>query len=82
MWETKNLIVPQFNYVGYLEKTILAPLTASLFMGLLGPSGFSARMPSVLCALLEILITFIFTRRFFSQQTAGRASLILLTSLG
>ncbi|MDP3920883.1 MAG: glycosyltransferase family 39 protein [Candidatus Omnitrophota bacterium] len=82
MFESRNFIVPHFNYVEYLEKPILAPYAASLFVGLLGEADLVLRLPSILSALLGILVTYIFTRRLFSDTTARLASLLLLTSIG
>lgn len=82
MWESKDFIVPHFNYFDYLEKPVLAPLLTSLAYGLFGINAFSARLVPVLASLLGILMTFLFTQRLFDRRTAGYAALVLATTIG
>lgn len=82
MWESKNFIIPTFNYTEYLEKPILGPWAAAFSFALFGVSHMTARFPSVFSAILGILFTVLFTRRLFDDRTAKIAGLVLLTSLG
>lgn len=82
MWETKNFIVPTFNYFEYLEKPVLTPLLASLSIGVFGTNAFAVRMIPVLSALLGILVTYFVTRRLFNARTAFFSILLLATTVG
>lgn len=80
--ELRDFTVPRFNYVDYLEKPILAPVMTAAAYALFGVSSFSARLVSVVSALLGLILCWIFTRRLFSQKVADLSAVILLTSVG
>ena len=82
MLESRDFIVPSFNYVDYLEKPVLSPLFTALMYGLFGVSAVATRIPSILCALGGIFLTFFFIRRLFNARAAGYSALALLTSVG
>lgn len=81
-FESGDYVVTRFNYVDYLEKPVLAPLLTGGAYALFGVSSFSARLVSVVSALLGILLCWFFTRRHFGQRIADLSAVILLTSVG
>ncbi len=82
MWVSKDFIVPHFDYIPHIEKPIFAFWLAALNTGIFGVGSFSARLPSVISAILGILLTHFFTRRWFNRKTADFAAVILTTSVG
>ncbi len=82
MWVSKDFIVPHFNYIPHIEKPIFSFWLASLSIGVFGIGSFSVRLPSVLSAILGIVLTRYFTSKLFSQKTADLATIILTTSVG
>ncbi len=81
-YEEGDYIVPQFNYVDYLEKPILAPLLTAGAYAVFGVNHFSARFVPAFSGFLGLLICWFFTRRHFGRSTADLAGLLLLTSVG
>ncbi len=82
MLESKDFIVPHFNYLPYLEKPVLAPLLTAAGYALFGVSAFTTRLVPVLSALLGIFFLHRFTRRLFDLRTADFSALVLLTTAG
>ncbi|MSR77687.1 MAG: phospholipid carrier-dependent glycosyltransferase [Candidatus Omnitrophica bacterium] len=82
MWESRNFVVPHFNFIVYLEKPILSPFLTALSYGLMGVNAFSTRFPIVFLALLGIFFCYRFTRRIFDSRTAELSSVVLLTTIG
>ncbi|HTL48310.1 MAG TPA: glycosyltransferase family 39 protein [Verrucomicrobiae bacterium] len=82
MFERRELVVPSFNYVDYLEKPPFAFLPNAAAYVLFGVSSVSARLPAIAAALLGLLLTYFFARRFFSGSAAGHSAVILATSVG
>ncbi len=82
MLESKNFIIPQFNYVPYLDKPILAPLLTCVMYALFGVTDFATRLVPVLSALLGLFFFHRFSKRIFNDRTADFAALLLLTTVG
>lgn len=82
MWVSRNFLIPHFNYIEYLEKPVLSPLVASLFMSVFGVNSLAARLPSILSAIAGLWISFHFAKRMYGLKTALLTVLILLTSVG
>jgi|GEM_PF-3097933 len=70
--------IPQFNFEPRFEKPILFYLAEMFSFKLFGLSEFAARMPSVVAAILLLLLTYHVAKNFGAQITS---SLILLSSL-
>ena len=82
MWQTRDFIVPKFNYLDFLEKPVLAPFLTALGYGLFGVNSLVTRIPVILSALGGIALCGFFTKRFFGSQTAKVAAILLTTSFG
>ena len=82
MWESKDFIVPHFNYIPHFEKPIFAYLLTALSIGVFGANSLAVRFPSVLAAISGIFLTHAFTRRLFDEKKANLAAMILSTSVG
>ena len=82
MWESKDFILPRFNYVDIFEKPILAPLLTAGSFAVFGVSAWAARLPGIFSALLGLLMTYSFARRFFGPKAATWSAIVLLTSIG
>ena len=82
MWVSKDFIVPHFNFIPHIEKPVFSFWLGSLSAALFGVSSFSMRLPSVVSALLGILMVHYFTQGLFNKKTADFAAIILATSLG
>lgn len=82
MLESKNFVVPHFNYLPYLDKPVLAPVLTAGAYALFGVNALATRLVSVISALLGIFFLHRFTRRLFDLRTADFSALILLTTLG
>ena len=82
MWASKDFVLPHFNAVPHFEKPVFSFWLGCLSSALFGTTSFSVRLPSVVSALLGILMTHIFTRSLFNRRTADLAAVILMTSVG
>ncbi|MBI2354556.1 MAG: glycosyltransferase family 39 protein [Deltaproteobacteria bacterium] len=82
MLERGDLITPTLNYVKYFEKPPLLYWVNAASLKLFGLSEFAARLPSALCGLLTVLVTYAVARRLFDRRTALISALILGTSAG
>ena len=80
MIELSSYMVPYLNYEPRLEKPVLHYLLICASYALLGVSEFSARLPSVLAALLLLGMTFFVVQRFCGIGTAALACLIMVSS--
>ncbi len=77
-----DYIVPQFNFVDYLEKPILAPLLTAGAYAVFGVNSFSARFATAFSGFLGLFLCWFFARRHFSRSTADLSAVLLLTSVG
>ncbi len=82
MWETKNFIIPHFNYVFFLDKPVLAPVFSAFSIGLFGVNSFAVRLPLALAALTGIFAAWGFARKLFDEQTANLSAVLLLSTVG
>jgi 4-amino-4-deoxy-L-arabinose transferase-like glycosyltransferase len=82
MLERGDLITPTLNYVHYFEKPPLLYWVNAASFKLFGFSEFAARLPSALCGLLTVLVTYAVARRLYGQRTALISAMILGTSAG
>lgn len=82
MLERGDLITPTLNYVHYFEKPPLLYWVNATSFKLFGYSEFAARLPSALCGLLTLLVTYVAARRLYTRRTAYIAAIILGTSAG
>jgi 4-amino-4-deoxy-L-arabinose transferase-like glycosyltransferase len=80
MLASHNLIVPQLNYVPYIEKPPLLYWLTAASMKLLGVSQFAARLVNAGAALIGVLATYWFALRTFDHRRAFLAGAILTTS--
>lgn len=82
MIELHDFVTPHLNYVKYFEKPPLYYwMVAGSFM-LFGQNEFAARFPTVLSALLGILLAYFVGRNVFDRRTGLLAALALGSSLG
>lgn len=82
MIETRDFVVPHFNYVEILEKPVLPYFVTALSYAVFGVHELSTRLSSIVSALLGIGAVFVFTRRFFGKRAAMLSTLVLSTSVG
>jgi hypothetical protein len=80
MIERGSYIVPYFNYEPRLQKPVLHYLLICASYKLLDVSEFSARLPSVLAALLVLFITFFFMQHFCGITAATLSCFIMGSS--
>lgn len=80
MVETRDWVVPQLGYVPYFEKPILLYWLGAASQLVCGESGIAARLPSILAALLSLLVTWSFARRMLGERGALQAGLVILGS--
>ncbi|MDX2367857.1 MAG: glycosyltransferase family 39 protein [Colwellia sp.] len=65
------------NYIGSIRYGINIPV--AFFFSIFGINEISANIWSFLCSLGEVVLVFLFTKRFFDKKTAVIAALILAT---
>ena len=82
MLQIRDFIVPQFNYVDYLEKPVMAAWTTAGFFAVFGISSLTARLTSILAALAGVWLCRRFARKYFGARVADTTVLILLSSIG
>ena len=83
MWESRSWAVPRLSGQPFLEKPPLAWWAqAAVYEARGRTSAGLARLPSALFGLLTLAATFAMGRRFFSQEAAALAGLVLLTTYG
>jgi 4-amino-4-deoxy-L-arabinose transferase-like glycosyltransferase len=80
MMERGSYMVPYFNYELRLQKPVLHYLLICASYKFLDVSEFSARLPSVLAALVVLFLTFLFTQRFCGITAATLSCLIMGSS--
>jgi 4-amino-4-deoxy-L-arabinose transferase-like glycosyltransferase len=82
MLERGDWITPTLNYVHYFEKPVLLYWLNAVSLKLFGLNEFAARLPSALCGLATVLVTYAIGRRLYNRRTALISALILGTSTG
>lgn len=76
-----DYITPRYHHHIRFEKPALYYWIVALFIKFFGASWGAARMTSVLFAVLTVLITYLFSLRFFPKKTALLTGFMLATSL-
>jgi len=82
MLERGDLLTPTLNYVHYFEKPPLLYWINAASFKLFGLNELAARLPSALCGLLTVLVTYAVGRKLYGQRTALISAMILGTSAG
>ncbi|MDN5204947.1 glycosyltransferase family 39 protein [Fulvivirgaceae bacterium BMA10] len=81
MFEQGDVIVPTFNYELRTDKPPLHYFFMMLAYQLFGVNELSARIFSAFFGMLTVLVTFLFTKKYFGERSAWLACLVLLSSL-
>ncbi len=81
MMERGDYIVPTFNYELRTDKPPMHYYFMIIAYKIFGVSEFSARFFSAVFGALTVLITFLFSRRFFGEKVAFYSSIVLISSL-
>ncbi len=79
MVEQGDYMVPRLDYVRYFEKPPLHYWMTALSFRISGANEWSFRPPNALVALLCVVVTYLFTARWFSVKTGLLAALILMS---
>lgn len=82
MLERGDLITPHLNYVKYFENPPLFYWLNAASLKLFGMNEFAARLPSALCTLLVLPVTYTIARHLFDRRTALLSAIFLGTSAG
>ncbi|MCX8110360.1 MAG: glycosyltransferase family 39 protein [Syntrophorhabdaceae bacterium] len=82
MVETGDYLVPHLNYVRYFEKPPLFYWTVAASYKISGINEWSFRIPNALSAFICVILTYIFSRRWFNSKIAFFSSMILASSFG
>src|SRR5438105_3368121 len=82
MFERGDFLTTYLNGEPRYDKPILVYWLQAAAVALLGPSEWAFRLPSALCATLWAWLTYRFTRRYFDEERALLAAVVLATSLG
>jgi 4-amino-4-deoxy-L-arabinose transferase-like glycosyltransferase len=81
MLESGTLITPQFNFEMRTAKPVLLYWLQMGSYSVFGVNEFAARLPSVLAAVLTVLLVYELARRMFGSATGLLAGLILASAL-
>ncbi|MFN3967023.1 MAG: ArnT family glycosyltransferase, partial [Endomicrobiia bacterium] len=81
MIDTKNYIVPYYNYLPYYHKPILYYWILVISYKIFGINEIGARIPSVFFSFLLIILSYYFLSSIFDRTTAIFSSIILATNL-
>jgi 4-amino-4-deoxy-L-arabinose transferase-like glycosyltransferase len=81
MLESGNWITPTFNYELRTAKPALLYWVQAASYTFLGVNEFAARLPSVLAAMLTVLLTYELARRMFGASTGLLAGLVLASAI-
>jgi len=82
MFERGDFLSTYLNGEPRYDKPILVYWLQAAAVALLGPSEWAFRLPSALCATLWAWLTYRFTRRYYGEERALLAAVVLATSLG
>lgn len=77
LFQNHQLLIPQINGVGFLDKPPLFYYAQILMLKLFGNSEVSLRLPSVIASILSCLMLYITARKLFNRTTALSSVLIL-----
>ncbi|HYH66432.1 MAG TPA: glycosyltransferase family 39 protein [Urbifossiella sp.] len=81
MREADSWVVPTFNFELRTQKPVMQYWLLRLSYAAFGVSEWSARLPSVLCGWLTILLTYELTRRMFGRATGLLAGIVLASAV-
>jgi 4-amino-4-deoxy-L-arabinose transferase-like glycosyltransferase len=81
MLEAGNWVTPTFNFELRTAKPVFLYWLQATSYSLLGVNEFAARLPSVLAALLSVLVTYELGRRMFGRGTGLMAGLVLASAV-
>jgi 4-amino-4-deoxy-L-arabinose transferase-like glycosyltransferase len=82
MFERGDFLSTYLNGEPRYDKPILVYWLQAAGVALLGPGEWAFRLPSALCATLWAWLTYRFTRRYYGEERALLAAVVLATSLG
>jgi len=82
MFERADFLSTYLNGEPRYDKPILVYWLQAAAVAVLGPSEWAFRLPSALCATLWAWLTYRFTRRYYGEERALLAAVVLATSLG
>src|SRR5690349_12447404 len=82
MFERGDFLSTYLNGEPRYDKPILVYWLQAAGVALLGPGEWAFRLPSALCATLWAWLTYRFTRRYYDEERALLAAVVLATSLG
>lgn len=81
MLERDNWFVPYFNGEVFVDKPPVMYWGMMAAYAVFGATEFAARIPSAVCGLLNVLLTYYIGRRLFDPRVAFWGALILASSL-
>lgn len=82
MVNSGNWLLATLNGAPYLDKPPLLYWLTILAYQILGSSEWAARVPTLLCTLGEIWLTYLLGRRLFTPRAAWLGGFVLLSSIG
>jgi 4-amino-4-deoxy-L-arabinose transferase-like glycosyltransferase len=82
MFQRGDFLSTYLNGAPRYDKPILVYWLQAASVALLGPSEWAFRLPSALCAALWAWLTYLFARRWYGEERALFAAVLLATSLG
>jgi 4-amino-4-deoxy-L-arabinose transferase-like glycosyltransferase len=80
MWESRELVIPTFNYLLRTDKPVLLYWCVEACYQVFGVTEFSARFPSFIAGLLNLLLCYELGRLCFDKWTGLLAAMILGSS--
>jgi len=81
MREADSWVVPTFNFELRTQKPVMQYWLLRVSYAAFGVSEWSARLPSVLCSWLTILLTYELARRMFDRATGLLAGVVLASAV-
>ena len=81
MQEADTWIIPTFNYQLRTAKPVLLYWLQRVSYAAFGVNEWSARLPSVLCGWLTVLLTYELARRMFGRSTGLLAGIVLASAV-
>jgi 4-amino-4-deoxy-L-arabinose transferase-like glycosyltransferase len=81
MREAETWVIPTFNYQLRTAKPVMQYWLLRVSYATFGVSEWSARLPSVVCSWLTVLLTYELARRMFGRTTGLLAGLVLASAI-
>ncbi|HET7197134.1 MAG TPA: glycosyltransferase family 39 protein, partial [Burkholderiales bacterium] len=82
MFQRGDFLSTYLNGAPRYDKPILVYWLQAASVSLLGPTEWAFRLPSALCGALWAWLTYLFARRYYGEERALFAAVLLATSLG